>query len=171
MWTTKYTLSQIFIILAIFAVVPSFFVKDKRKVLILGMINTLCYFTHYFLLGSATGALINVANMPRLIWFYIDNKQGRYNNYWSLGICSAIAIGFGVFGIRYWFDFLSILASFILTFAYWQNDSTIYTVIYFISSIIWIVYGICYNSIFAIVAELIIMLFEIARLIKIKKDR
>lgn len=171
MWTTKYIISQIFIVLAICAVVPSFFVRDKRKVLVLGMINTLCYFTHYFLLGSATGALINIAAVSRITWFYIDNRRGVEHNYWSLTICVLIAIGFGVLGFRHWYDFMSIVASVNLTFAYWQSNLRLYTIISFINSIIWVIYGICYKSIFAVVAELVIIIFELIRIFKMKKDR
>ncbi|MBO7218669.1 MAG: YgjV family protein, partial [Clostridia bacterium] len=84
MWTPEYILSQISVIVATIIFALSYFTKNKKIILVLGLISILFYILEYLLLHSYIAVGVNFLSFLRTIWFYINDAKGIKQDYVSL---------------------------------------------------------------------------------------
>ena len=171
MWTLEYTLSQICVILALVCMCLSYLTKNKIYILLLCTLSTILYGVQYGLLGAWTGVAINIVGMVRGIWFYFNDKKGKTHDYVSIIVLSVSLIVLGILTYESIFSLVATLAMTLFTYTLWQNKLVVYRLMAPFISILWITYNTYNNSIFAIITELILMVFEIIGIIKYFKDK
>jgi hypothetical protein len=171
MLTTSYIISQVFVVIALLFLGSSYLVKDKRKVLFLGILCSTFYGLEYLLLGALTGLITNIISVVRNIWFYHNAKRKKKNSLFVFILLSIISIVFGVISFTHWYCILPIIATILFTYTIWQDDIKIYRYLAVPVSICWIVYNACYLSIMGVIAETIVLSFEIIGIIKYNKKK
>lgn len=171
MWTLEYTISQICVVLALASMCLSYLTKNKIYILLLSTFSTLFFGIQYGLLGAWTGVAINSVGIVRGIWFYFNDKKGKTNDYISLIILSTALIIVGIATYQSIFSLVATLAMLLFTYTLWQSKVSVYRNMAPFISLLWITYNIYNNSIFAIISESILIVFEIIGIIKYYKKK
>lgn len=167
--SASYIVSQVFVLFAIMSMGFSYLTKDKKKIMILVTFTSIFYGCEYLLLGAFTGVAVNIISIIRNIWFYINAKNGKKNSVWVLVILSLALVILGVFTYENIFSVIPTIATIMFTYSVWQNNNKIYRYMAVPMSIMWIVYNIICNSILGVIAESIMIIFEIIGIINIPK--
>ena len=126
MWTLPYIFSQLCVLVAVCLYVSTFFIKSKKTVIVLTCIISLFYAIQYLLLDSATGVAINILAILRCIWFYINDQNGKTNDYLSLIVCCILFIIGGIFSYNCAFDIIPIINSLVFSYIVWQQSVKVY---------------------------------------------
>lgn len=163
-----YIISQIFVIIAMLSLGISYLSKNKKKIMILCIVYSIMYGGQYLLLGAITGFTMNIVSIIRNIWFYINAKSNNKNNIWVLIILCILAIIFGIITYDNIFSIIPILATILFTYSVWQDNTKTYRWLSLPISALWLSYNIIFKSTFGIIAELVLLSFEIAGIVKNK---
>ena len=168
-----YNLSQIAVIIATIFIAFTYFLKSRKKILILFILYSSFYGMHYLLLNAMTGFLMNLVSIVRNIIFFRHEINNKENSKLFLLILFIIIIIFTIFSYKDYFSLISMFASMISTYSIWQKNHVLYKVLAVVVSICFIIYAIHINSLFAILTEVLLLLAEIIGLclIKIQKNR
>ncbi len=169
MMDIKYLLSQVCVILAMLGLGATYLVKDKKTIMFLCVLYTLFYGLEYLLLDAYSGLSMCVVNVIRNIWFYINANLKKKNSIIVLIVLSIITIVFGIFSFNNIFSVLPIIATLIYTYSVWQDDTKLYRYLAFPCSLCWMTYNISCRSLFGVIAECILIIFEIIGVIKLYK--
>ena len=164
----KYLLSQIIVIIATVFISFTYFIKNRKKFLIVFILYSMFYGMHYLLLGALTGFLMNMVSIIRNIIFYKWEIKKKKNNKNFLIILFLIIIIFTIFSYKDIFSLVSMSASIISTYSIWQKNPKVYRILAIVVSICFIIYAIHIKSLFAIITEVILLFAEIAGLIVLK---
>lgn len=163
-----YIISQVFVIIAMLSLGISYLCKDKKKIMILCIIYSIMYGGQYLLLGAITGFAMNIVSIIRNIWFYINAKSNKKNNIWVLIVLCILAITFGIITYDNIFSIIPILATILFTYSVWQDNTKTYRWLSLPISALWLSYNIIFKSTFGIIAELVLLSFEIVGIVKNK---
>ena len=163
-----YIISQVFVIVAMLFLGISYLQRDKKTIMILCIVYSVLYGGQYLLLGALTGFAMNIVSIIRNIWFYINAKSNRKNNKLVLMLLITIAIIFAVVSYDNIFSVIPALATILFTYSVWQNNTKVYRWLSLPISALWLSYNIVYKSAFGIIAELVLLTFEITGIIKNK---
>ena len=166
MWTFEYIISQICVVLAMTCMCLSYLTKNKITVLILCTLSTILFGIQYALLEAWTGVAINIVGVVRGIWFYFNDKYNKQSDYISLITLTILLIILGIITYDSIFSIIATVAMIAFTYSIWQNKIIIYRLFAPPISVCWILYNIHNNSVFAIISESILMVFEIIGIIK-----
>lgn len=168
-----YLLSQIIVIVATIFIAFTYFIKNRKKILILFILYSIFYGIHYLLLNATTGFLMNLVSIIRNIIFYKQEINNKQNSKIFLVVLFSIIILFTLCSYKDYYSLISMSASLISTYSIWQKNPIIYRILAVIVSICFIIYAIHINSVFAIITEVFLLTTEIIGLIllKIQKDR
>lgn len=168
-----YLLSQIIVIVATIFIAFTYFIKNRKKILILFILYSIFYGIHYLLLNAITGFLMNLVSIIRNIIFYKQEINNKQNSKIFLVVLFSIIILFTLCSYKDYYSLISMSASLISTYSIWQKNPIIYRILAVIVSICFIIYAIHINSVFAIITEVFLLTTEIIGLIllKIQKDR
>lgn len=162
--TVTYILSQIFTIMMYIFLATTYYVQDRKKVLVLHFIATIASAIAYILLGAWTGVAMCAVVVIRNIIFIVDeNKNGKEmilikKDIVILIILYVISIVFAVFTYDGPLSLLSVLATLINTYAVWQKKINIYKLLGIPTGILWVFYNIYIMSIFGIILESILLI-------------
>ena len=162
--TVNYILSQVFAITMYILLAMTYYVQDRKKVLVLHFIATVSSAIAYTLLNAWTGVAMCAVVVIRNIIFIIDeNKNGERENInkkdiMILIVLYAISIIFAVFSYDTPLSLLSVLATLINTYAVWQKKINVYKLLGIPTGILWIFYNIYIRSIFGIILESILLI-------------
>jgi len=165
--TNTYFISQIFTILGIILLGSSYLCKNKREILILSLLSSICYGSHNFLLGAITGFAMNIVTIILNLWLYINEKNKKQTSSKLLFSICLITIILGSISYQNIFSLLPIIASLLFTYSIWQNNNKVYRWIGLLTSILWLSYNTYLNSIFGIITEIILLGFKVVGLIKV----
>ena len=169
--SVNYIISQVFVVLAMLSLGISYLCKDKKKIMVLCILYSIFYGGQYLLLGAITGFAMNIVSIIRNIWFYINAKKEQKNNIIVFIILCLIAIVSGIISYDNLFSLIPIAATILFTYSVWQDNTKIYRWLSLPISALWITYNICFKSVFGIIAELVLLMFEIVGIIKIQKQK
>lgn len=166
--TTTYILSQVFTILMYILLAMTYYVKDRKKILILNFLGQIAIMIAYILLGAKTGLAMTVVALMRNIIFILDeNKNGKRTttnmlDVIILAILSSILLIFAIFTYDGFFSLFSVFATMVYTFSVWQKNTKVYKILGIPTEIFWIAYNIYIMSIFGIILESIMFVCIIA---------
>lgn len=167
----NYIISQVLVVFAMLSLGLSYLCKDKKKIMILCILSSAFYGTQYILLGAITGFAMNVVSIIRNIWFYINAKKERKNDIWVLIILCLIALILGIISYDNIFSLTALAATLLFTYTVWQDNTKVYRWLALVISALWITYNIFFKSIFGVISELVLLIFEIIGIIKIQKQK
>lgn len=165
-----YLLSQICVIISIILLSATYFLKDKGKILVLCLIYNVFYGVHYLLLGAVTGSFMNIVSFLRNYWFYRNSKRKKKNSKVVLYALFLISSVFCIISYDDVFSLVSLTASLLSTYSIWQDNVKIYKVLSVPVSICFIIYAVHINSVVAIITELVLLITEIAAIVKFRID-
>jgi hypothetical protein len=168
MWTTEYIFSQIFAILAITLLVSTYFMTNKKTILIFAMSSSLCYSIQFLLLGAYTGSVINIVGIVRAVWFYVYDRgeKPKQKSLFSLIFLEILVLLCGILTYTAWYCFLPIMLTEVYTYSIWQNNIKVYRWLAPIVSLGGVLYNIFCMSIFGIVAESMFFVSTIVAIIQ-----
>ena len=160
MLTWQYILSQVFVVLAMIFMGVTFLIKNKSKILFFSSLSVLCFALEFLFLGSFTGLIVNLVSVFRGIWFFINEKKSKSNDWVSLIAISLLLIIAGCFAAKIWLDYFAIVATILYTYSIWQKNIKVYRYLAVIGSVFWIAYNIVYLSILGLICEVALLVFE-----------
>ena len=165
-WTLEYTISQVLIVFVYILICTTYFLRNRRKILITNIIAHIFQAGSFLLLNGLTGVAMNIVYIIRDSFFAIDDKNRKNNNlnkrdYIILSIFISIIIILAIFTYSDWSSLLSVVATIISTIAIWQKNTKYYKLLGIPVSMAWLGYYIFLQSIFAIVLESILLVSTI----------
>lgn len=163
----NYVMSQVFVIFAVLTLGFSYLTKDKKNIMILVTMTSLFYGAEYLFLGAFSGVAVNIISIIRNIWFYINAKNNKKNSVGTFAILSVALIILGIMTYENVFSIIPIVATILFTYSVWQDNNKVYRYMSVPMSVMWILYNIICNSILGVIAESVMIIFEIAGIIKL----
>lgn len=162
-----YILSQIFTILMYALLAWTYFLKDKRKIVIVSALSLVANTIAYILLGAWTGLAMCIVAMLRNLYILWDEKKygkrevNEKRDYIFLAI---VYLGIILATIPTYEGFLSLLSVFatsVYTYSIWQKSTKIYKFCGIPVGILWVAYNAYVKSIFGVVLESILLVASI----------
>lgn len=162
-----YVLSQIFTILMYALMAWTYFLKEKRRIVIVSALSLVANIVAYVLLGAWTGlAMCVVAMLRNLYILWEEKKYGKREklekrDYIFLAI---VYLGIVLAAIPTYEGLLSLLSVFatsIYTYSIWQKSTKIYKFCGIPVGILWIAYNAYVRSIFGIILEAVLLIASI----------
>ncbi len=130
--------------------------SNKRFVILLFQIGiSICFITHYALLGAVSGVMINIVCFLRNIVFYF---RGRYKWADSIAIPITVCAAELILTVIVWsgpIDLLAIAGALLQTTALWMSKPRNTRIFMAAASPVWIVYDVYFKSYAGIVTEII----------------
>ena len=166
-WTIPYLTSQIWTIIIYICLCSTYFLKSRKKILVLNVVAHIIQAIAFLLLGGLTGAAMNAIYIARDLFLVADEKNNQKSDKITkrgIGvlICFIILIlVMTIFTYDGWASLLSVIATIISTFAVCQKSTKIYKLLGIPVSGAWLGYHISLNSIFAIILESILLISTI----------
>lgn len=162
--TPTYIISQVFTVIMYILLGITFYVKERKVVLILNFIATVSIAIAYILLDAWTGLAMCIVVIIRNTIFLLDEKKNGKRDTINktdiiiLIVLYTISIVFSVFSYDEIFSLLSVAATMLNTYSVWQKDIKIYKLLGIPTGILWILYNIYIMSIFGIILESVLLI-------------
>ncbi len=177
-WDLNYILSQIFTILMYALLASTYYLKDRKKILIVNYISSVSIGIAYIFLSAWSGFAMCIFAIIRNIIFLIDEKRnGKRDNITKKDIIM-LAIFYIIIGISAvvtydgsW-SLISIFATMCYTYSVWQKKVLVYKLCGIPVGILWIAYNIYIMSLFGIILESILLIIStIGYVLEYKKQK
>ena len=165
--TITYMLSQIFTVIMYILLATTYYLKDRKKILILNFLAIVANTVAYILLNAWTGLAMNIVALARNVIFVLDeNKNGKRENITRadiiiLTVLYMISVIFAVFTYNGLFSLFSVLATMLYTYSVWQKKTKVYKILGIPTCMLWISYNIYIMSIFGIILECVLLICSI----------
>ena len=162
-WGTTYILSQVFTIIMYILLGVTYFLKDRKKILIVGFASLIANALEYVFLFAWTGVAMCAYAFIRNTMFLIDeNKNGKRESINKKDILVLIILYlmiviFTAFTYDGLLSLLSVVATAFYTYSVWQKKTLIYKLCGIPVGILWIMYNIYVMSLFGIILESILL--------------
>jgi len=166
-WSITYILSQVFTITMYILLATTYYLKDRKKILVLNFLGLVANMVVYILLNAWTGLAMTVVALIRNIIFIIDeNKNGKRQNITRadiiiLVILYMISVVSAVFTYDGFFSLLSVFATMLYTYSVWQKKTKTYKLLGIPTGILWIAYNVYIMSIFGIILESVLLICSV----------
>ncbi len=163
-WDLNYILSQVFTIIMYIMLATTYYLKDRKKILIVSFLSTVSISIAYILLNAWTGFAMCVVAIIRNIIFIIDEKKNGKREVITKNDIFYLVFFFLIIGISTIFTYdgiwslLSVFATAIYTYSVWQKKVIIYKFCGIPVGILWIAYNIYIMSLFGIILESILLI-------------
>lgn len=118
----SFIFAQIFGLFGALAMLLSNWQKTRNKVLSLLILDSICYFMQYILLGAITGAFINIVGLVRTIIFKYKGKCKILQSKLILFIILSIYLLAGLLTYDGIISMLPVIAAIIYTSTLWQDN-------------------------------------------------
>lgn len=173
-----YILSQIFTILMYALLAWTYFLKNKRKIVIVSALSLVANIIAYILLGAWTGLAMCVVAMLRNLYILWEEKRygkRETNTKRDYIFLTIVYLGIILATIPTYEGFLSLLSVFatsLYTYSIWQKSTKVYKFCGIPVGILWIAYNAYVKSIFGVILEGILLIASIAGYIaEVKSSR
>ena len=150
-----YVCSQILVIIYYLIYTSTFNLKDKSKILKIGILATIISALSYLLLGAYTGIAMCVISIIRNLWFYKSKSKN------SLIVVFIVMFLASVISYQNIFSLLSITATMIYTYAVWQKSTKKYKLFGIAVNLLMIGYNISIMSIMGVIFMTIALISSI----------
>lgn len=133
--STTYIISQIFVILMYSLVASTYYVRNRKTLLVISFCAIISEAMGYILLNAYTGlAMCFVALVRNAIFLIDEKKNGKTENITKkdiviLLILYAISIVSGIFTYDGIFSLLSVAATMLYTYSMWQKKTIVYKIL------------------------------------------
>ena len=132
----------------------SYQMPKKRQIVLLQILSISIFTVHFFLLGSYTGAVMNLIALTKTVLYYFENRPWFRNVLFT----ATYAIVITTAGIATWQGLPSLfplLAMLLHTFAYNIKQEKPFRLCMFPTSPLWMVYAILTGSVPALIGEIL----------------
>lgn len=165
-WTPAYIVSQVLIVLVYICLCATYFLKKRKKILVVNIIAHIMQAISFLLLAGYTGVAMNFIYIVRDSFFVLDEKNRKLEkltkrDFVILASFIAIIVLLTIFTYNGWTSLLSVIATTISTIAIWQKNTKIYKLLGIPISMAWLGYNISLKAIFAIILEGILLISTI----------
>ena len=166
-WGTTYILSQVFTVIMYLLLGVTYFLKDRKKILIVGFVSLVANALEYIFLFAWTGVAMCAFALIRNIIFLIDEKKNgkcekiNKKDIIILIILYLIIILFSAFTYDGFLSLLSVFGTSLYTYSVWQKKTIIYKFCGIPVGILWILYNIYVMSLFGIILEGVLLIASI----------
>lgn len=176
-FSLTYILSQVFTILMYTTLVVTYYMKDRKKVLMMNFLGLVLIGIAYMLLSAYTGLAMTVIGIVRNIIFLIDEKENGKSEkivkkdvfiLLFIYLLTVIATTFTYTGFL---SLLSVFATSLYTFSVWQKKTIIYRVLGIPIGILWVSYNIYVASLFGVICESILLFAALGGFILAKRRK
>ena len=170
-----YTISQIFVVLGYLLLGVSYCLKSRKTILIVSLASLVSSYFAYLFLNAYSGMAMMILAIIRNLIFIGENKKNNsdkisYKDWLILVFLYIVTIIFAFFTYKGIGSMISIVASMVYTYSVWQKKENLYKILGIPASILWIMYNVYIKSIFGIILEFALLIFEIINVIRIKKE-
>lgn len=162
--STTYIWSQIFTIAMYVLLAITYYVKDRKKVLIISFLSLIANALAYVLLNAYTGLAMCIVALFRNVYFLIDEKKngksekiGKKDIIVLIILYIIIAIS-TIFTYEGFLSLLSVFATMLYTYSVWQKKTLIYKFCGIPVGILWVLYNLYVKSIFGVILEGILLI-------------
>jgi len=162
--TTTYIISQIFAILMYLLLGSTYYLKNRKTVLIINILAMIAQAISFLCLKAYTGLAMDIVAIIRNIVFVIDEKkngkteQNAKKDIIILALLYVITILLSAFTYNGLPSLFSVLGTFLYTYSVWQKNNNTYKLLGIPTSMSWIAYNIYVKSIFGIILESIVLI-------------
>ena len=141
----------------------SFLQKSQRKIIVIQFFGAALFFLNYLLLGSATGAMLNVAAVLRAIVYSNKEKFHAERKFWFYGFSAAFVLiytlTFAAFGkaptpANFAIEVLPVVSMVIATYAFSLKNAAQVRKLGLVYCPMWLVYNCFVLSIGGILCEI-----------------
>ncbi len=150
--------SQIVGVFAFSIYLASYWQKDRRTLLMLSIVECILFAVQYFLLGSMTGAIINIVGILRSSTFMYKDKNKFMNSYVMPTIIHALYFFNAIFTWEGWITMVPTIASFLKCHTLWQNNTKTIRKNGIPIQILWLIYAIYLNSYVSIFFQIVLII-------------
>lgn len=157
--TATYVVSQIFTISMYVLLATTYYMKDRKKVLVVNFLATISIAIAYILLGAWSGFAMCIVGIIRNLIFLLDEKKNGKREYINktdiniLSIIYLITLICAIFTYQGALSLLSVFATMLYTYSVWQKKINIYKLLGIPTGILWVAYNTYIMSIFGIILE------------------
>lgn len=162
--TTTYILSQVFTILMYVLLAITYYVKNRKTVLVISFLSLIANAIAYILLEAYTGLAMCVIALIRNIYFLVDEKKnGKREEIVRKDVIVLIVL-YVVTAISTYFTYegflslLSVFATMIYTYSVWQKKTIVYKFCGIPVGILWVLYNLYVKSVFGVILEAILLI-------------
>lgn len=177
---TNYILSQVFIIVNYLLIAVTYWVKNRKLILIYNFAALLANGVSYFFLSAWSGLAMCGVAVLRNIVFLIQDRFDKSDKLklvdWAiLAIFISLGNFLGAYTSAYeekiFLSLLSVFATMLFTISVWQKDTNVYKFMGVIVSLFWIAYNIFVKSLFGIICESILLIVEIVSVVNVIRKK
>lgn len=155
MLTVSYVLSQLFAIIYYIIFAITYYMRNKKTILVLGVISIFIHSISYALLGGWTAVAMGLVAVLRNLILISEEKKDKKNNI-ILYTLYLITISSGIFTYDSIFSIFPVIATILYTYSIWQSNTKTYKLLGVITGILCTIYNIYIKSIFGIIAEFVL---------------
>lgn len=171
-----YILSQIFTIINYLLLALTYYVKNRKKILIISFMSLLANTIAYILLNAWTGVAMCLVALIRNIIFLIGEHKNKANKITKkdiiiLIILYIISIISAIFTFDGYLSLLSVFATMLYTYSVWQKNPKTYKLLGIPVGILWILYNLYVKSLFGIILESALLVCSTSGYILAKKRK
>jgi len=162
-----FIISQILALIGFAVYALSFWQKDRRKILLLEVLECFFHSIHYFLLGAYTGGFLNIIGMARSGSFIYKDKNKFMKTYTLPAIFLLIYV---VNAILTWQGFITLLptaGSIIICLTIWQHNTKNIRRNSVVVQILWLIYGISIGSYMVVASEIALLISTITAIVRL----
>lgn len=165
--TVAYILSQAFTIINYILLGVTYYLKDRKAILLVNILSAISMAIAYIFLGAYTGlAMCAIAIMRNLIFILDEKKNGKSDKILKKDIIILVALYFftvilAIITYNGIGSLLSVFATLVFTYAVWQKQTKIYKILGVPTSTLWVCYNIYIKSIAGICLECVILICSI----------
>lgn len=171
-----YILSQIFTIINYLLLAMTYYVKNRKKILIISFMSLLANTIAYILLNAWTGVAMCLVALIRNIIFLIGEHKNKVNKITKkdiiiLIILYIISIISAIFTFDGYLSLLSVFATMLYTYSVWQKNPKTYKLLGIPVGILWILYNLYVKSLFGTILESALLVCSTSGYILAKKRK
>lgn len=170
-FTTSYILSQIFSTIGYILLGSTFFLKNRKTILVVGFINSIFLIIGYWFLNKYQGmAMVSVGILANILFFYDEQKNGKTDTIARKDVIMLIILltYTAILSVITYTDLLSlfsVLGTIAWLISVWIKDVKKYKVIAIFTAIFWLVFNIYALSISGIITQIILVIAAICGLV------
>ncbi len=182
--SVTYVASQVFTIIMYALLAITYYVKNRKAILILNLISLIANGLAYVLLNAYSGLAMCIIALVRNIVFLVDEKRNGKTDeiykkdviililvyiaciisvYIACGICAA-------FTFEGFLSLFSIFATMVYTYSVWQKKTKVYKFLGIPVGILWVAYNFYVKSIFGVILEGILLICSVTGYMLERKD-
>ena len=165
--TPIYIASQVLTIAMYVTLAITYYLKDRKTILIINFLGCVLIGSAYLLLSAYTGALMALIAIIRNVIFLIDEKKNGKSEKITkketaiLAFIFLLIIAVTIPSYNGFLSLLSVFATSLYSISVWQKKTITYKILGIPIGILWIFYNIYVMSLFGIILESVILLFAI----------